>query len=185
MKNSKYGTSFVIFGVVCLITAWIFSSQTGDSLKQSFPPAGGKFGPVTIDKKNEVVEIKITQRVANGHWSAIEAEVVDAKDQYLFAFSEELWFETGRDSEGPWQEGKRNYDISVTFPKPGNYFINFSSENSRSSSVDEIRVEASKKLGSSLAHLWLGFISLIIGVATLFFSGDSSGWIKSLEKTGL
>lgn len=185
MKTNKYGLSFLVFGIICLLTAWILSSHTGYAIKQNFPSSGGKFGPIKIHEVNEVVELKIAQHVGDRHWSAIEAEVVDAKNNYLFAFSEELWFETGRDSDGPWQEGKRNYDISVTFPEPGNYFINFSSENSRSSSVGQIRIEANKKLGSSIAHLWLGFISLIIGVAILYFSGGFSGWIKQLEKTGL
>ncbi|MFT7222833.1 MAG: hypothetical protein ACI82Z_000364 [Cellvibrionaceae bacterium] len=184
MKKNKYGLSFVIFGLICLITAWVLSSHTGDTVKQSFPSTGGKFGPIKIHKKNEVVEIKIAKNVGNRSWSAIEAKVVDAKDNYLFAFSEELWFETGRDAEGPWQEGKTNYDISVTFPKPGNYFINFNSTNS-GSSEGNIRVEANKKLGSSIAYKWIGFISLIMGLAihatstVLYESGNDR------RKTGL
>lgn len=177
MKTNKYGLSFVIFGLICLITAWVLSFHTGDTIKKSFPSIGGKFGPIKIHEKNEVVEIKIAQHVGDRHWSAIEAEVLDEKDNYLFAFSEELWFETGYDSDGRWEEGKRKYDISVTFPEPGNYFIDFSSENSRDFSVGDIRIEANKKLGSSIAHLWLGFISLLIGVAILYFSGGFTSWI--------
>lgn len=171
-----------MFGITCLLTAWILSSHIGDAIKQNFPSAGGQFGPIKIHEKNEIVELKISQHVGDRHWSAIDAEVVDAKGNYLFAFSEELWFETGRDSEGPWKEGKRNYDLSLTFPEPGNYFINFNSENSRNSSVGDIRVEARKKLGSSIAHFWIGFISFIIGVSILFYFGGSfTSWIEGLD----
>ena len=185
MKTNSYGLSFIIFGVICLITAGIFSSYTSDTLKQSFPATGGKFGPLKIEGENEVVEINIAQQVGDRHWSAIQAEVVDAKDNYLFAFSEELWFETGRDPDGPWQEGKRSYAISVTFPEPGNYFINFSAKNSGSANVGDIHVVANKKLGSPIVHLWLGFISFIIGIAILYFSDRFSGWAKQLGKKGL
>ncbi|MEW8625620.1 MAG: hypothetical protein AB2551_07705 [Candidatus Thiodiazotropha sp.] len=181
MNTDKYGLSFVIFGLICLITAWILSSHIGDNIEQSFPPTGGKFGPIKIEEESEVLEIVVTQHVGDRHWSAIEAEVVDEKGNYLFAFSDELWFETGRDSDGPWQEGKNKYDISVTFPRPGNYFIHFSSENSRSSSVGDINVKANKKLGSSVAHLWLGAISFVIGVALFYFSGGFTRWFERLQ----
>ena len=178
MKMNKYGLSFLVFGLICLFTAGILSSHTGNSIKQNIPPTGGKFGPIKIQEKNEVVEIEVAQRVGDKHWSAIEAKVVDAKDNYLFAFSEELWFETGYDADGRWQEGKNQYDISVTFPEPGNYFIHFSSANSDGSNVGGIRVEANKKVGSSIIHLWLGCLSLIIGAAIIYLKDFSGGVTK-------
>ena len=181
MKNNKYGISFILFGVICLITALVLSSSTEDTIKKTFPAEGGKFGPIEIQKQNEVIKIRVSQDVANRQWSTIEAEVVDAKNQYLFAFSEGLWFETGRDSEGQWQEGKRNYDIPITFSKRGSYYINFKSENSGSAGVGQIRVEVTKKLGSHLAHLWLGIISLIAGIVISYLFGGLKEWFEQFE----
>ena len=178
MQTNKYGLSFIIFGLICLFTAWVLSSHSGDVAEQNFPPSGGKFGPITVDEENEVVEIVIAQRVGNRQWSSVEGRVVDASGNYLFAFSEELWFESGYDAEGAWQEGKNHYDISVTFPKPGDYFIDVSSVNSRSSGVGDIHVKANKKVGSSIAHLWLGFLSLIIGGVIIYFSGLGGSFKK-------
>jgi hypothetical protein len=185
MTINKYGLSFFIFGFICLFTAWVLSSHTGSSLTQNFPSTGGKFGPIEIRGKNEVVEFEVAQRVGDRHWSAIEAKVVDAKDKYLFSFSEELWFQKGYDADGAWQEGKSKYAISVTFAEPGNYFVNFSSTKSQGANVGGIRVEANKKVGSSIAYLWLGCISLIIGVAILYFSGDFTRLFNRLENTRL
>ncbi len=182
MKINRYGLSFIVFGIICLITAWILSFSVGNSVKQRLPAKGGKFGPIQVDKKNEIVEIKVSQNVDSRHWSSIEAEVLDDKNKYLFAFSEELWFETGYDSEGQWKEGKQKYDISITFPQPGKYFIKFSSANSRSSNVGDIRVVVNKKLGSSIAHNWMGYISLFLGIAILYFSRKSKGPNKRRTK---
>lgn len=172
MNNYKHGISFILFGLICLMTAWILSSSIGDSIKQSIPSSGGLFGPIKTHQNNEIVEITIAQQVSDRHWSTVIAEVMDEDHNYLFSFSEELWYETGRDAEGPWSEGRTNSNISVTFPESGNYFINFSSENSQNSRAGDIQVEVSKKLGSSLAFLWIGFISLIIGIVLLFYFSD-------------
>ena len=177
-QKNNYGLSFIIFGLVCLFTSWVLSFHSGDSIKQSFPSTGGKFGPIEIHNKNEVVEIEVTQRVGNRHWSNIEARVVDANSNDLFAFSEELWFESGYSADGAWQEGKNQYDISVTFAEPGSYFIDFSAVNSDNSGVSDIHVQANKKVGSSIAYLWLGFLSLIIGAAIIYFTGLSGSLTK-------
>lgn len=169
--DKKYGIAFLAYGVACLITALVLSMNVGDSISQSFSPKGGKFGPIEVVEENEVVNIAVSQHVKDRNWSYVEGEVVDSNDNYLFSFSEELWFETGRDSDGYWEEGKRSYDISITFPKPGKYFLNFTSENNRSSGVGDIRVKAMKEIGSNVAFLWLGCISLILGGAILHFSG--------------
>ena len=166
------------FGVICLLTSWVLSSQTGASIKQQFPSSGGKFGPIEIREENTVMEIAISQRVENRQWSNIEARVTDAHNNDLFGFSEELWFEKGYDSDGAWQEGKNNYDISVTFAKPGKYFIDFTAQNSQTYSVGDIFVRANEKVGSSVAHLWLGLFSLVIGVVIIYLTSSNNTAIK-------
>ena len=172
MQINKYGLSFIGFGIICLLTSWVLSSQTGFSIKQRFPPDGGKFGPIEIREENTVMEIAISQRVENRQWSNIEARVTDAHNNDLFGFSEELWFEKGYDSDGAWQEGKSKYDISVTFAKPGRYFIDFTAQNSQSYGAGDIFVEANQKVGSPIAHLWLGLLSLVIGVVIIYLTGS-------------
>ena len=178
MEMNKYGLSFIGFGFICLLTSWVLSSHTGVSIKQRFPPSGGKFGPIETGEENAVVEIEIAQRVSDRNWSNIEARVMDAYDNNLFAFSEELWFEKGYDSDGAWQEGKNNYDISVTFAKPGKYFIDFTAQNSQTYSVGDIFVRANEKVGSSVAHLWLGLFSLVIGVVIIYLTSSNNTAIK-------
>ena len=173
MQINKYGLSFIGFGLICLLTSWALSSHTGDSIKQRFPPSGGKFGPIEITEENTVMEIEVSQRVNDRHWSNIDARVIDSYNNDLFSFSEGLWFETGYDADGAWQEGKSQYDMPVTFAKPGRYFIDFTTTNSEDRGVGDIFVEANEKVGSSVAHLWLGLLSLIIGAVIIYLTNFS------------
>ena len=50
--------------------------------------------------------------------------------QSLFSFGEELWHETGYD-EGHWREQNNAFNMDITFPNPGTYYIRFSSESSQ------------------------------------------------------
>ena len=179
MQINKYGLTFIGFGLICLLTSWVLSSHTGASIEQRFPPTGGKFGPIEIKEENTVLEIVISQRVSDRHWSNIDAKVSDSYNNNLFAFSEGLWFETGYDADGAWQEGKDKYDMSVTFAKSGRYFIDFTATNSQDQSVGDIFVEANEKMGSSVAYLWLGLLSLIIGVVIIYLTNFSSNPVNN------
>lgn len=167
--DTRCGLAFIVFGLICLLSGFILSSGSGKALSQIFSAEGGKFGPIIIRDDNEVLDIKIFQEVSDSHWSSVEAELVDESGNYLFAFGDELWSESGRDADGYWHEDKFSYELTTTFPKAGQYFINVASNNSQVSSVGTIHVRATPRLGSSVAYTWLGALSIILGLVALYF----------------
>ena len=82
----------------------------------------------------------------------------------------EFWEESGRDSDGAWREKKENYDLKVTFPEKGNFYLSFKSEMKASSAGGSIKIKVEEKRGSSLAHFILGIFSIMIAVGVLLYT---------------
>jgi hypothetical protein len=162
----KVATVFIIFGLLSLLTSWIYSMETEKVANTSFQPYGNgasaELGPINVRKHNETYSISIKANLASQSWSHIEGQVLNSNKQYLFAFGKELSYYSGRDSDGAWTELDNDYSMNVTFPKPGTYYLKFNTESDRTPS--NIVVKVSKKRGSSLPHLWFGILTLIIGI---------------------
>jgi hypothetical protein len=163
----KIATVFIVFGLLGLLTAWIYSMETENIINTSFRPAGlsgqsAEVGPIKVNKNNESYSISIKANMPSQSWANIESQVLDSNRQYLFSFGKELSRYSGRDSEGSWAEVDNGYSMNVTFPKRGIYYLQFNTESDRVPSVVAVRV--SKKRGSSLPHMWFGIIALLIGI---------------------
>ena len=177
----KVASVFIVFGIVSLITAWVFSMETQRLFRDTvstyvYPPVPtqqflsgeqeeGKdvatIGPITVLKSKEVYEITIASGLPENTWSFVEGEVLDAEKEYLFSFGKELWHETGYD-DGAWRESETSYSMKLTFPEPGQYYLNLKS--SGTYNPDALQVDISKKRGSSLPHLVFGLFTLVIGI---------------------
>lgn len=154
------------FSGLCFLTSFIFNLGigAGEEIRQSLPSEGGDVGPISISKKYAVYNIEVRKNIRrDGEWSFVSGDVLDSNKEYLFGFGSELWKESGYDSDGAWYEEKTDYDLKVTFPKPGNYFLRFKTE-SNSRDHGGVLITLSPKIGSSLAHFILGVISLIMVV---------------------
>jgi hypothetical protein len=178
----KVATVFILFGILSLITAWVFSMETerlfsntvrtyvSPSVPSQQAVAGeqddGKdvatIGPITIQKYKEVYEITIVSSLPENSWAFVEGEVLDAEKDYLFSFGKELWHETGYDDEGAWRESDNSYSMKLTFPQPGQYYLNLKS--SGSYNPDAVQVTISKTRGSSIPHFVFGTVTLLIGI---------------------
>jgi hypothetical protein len=180
----KVATVFIAFGILSLITAWIFSMETqrlfSDTVRTYVSPsvpsqevvAGEQedanknvatIGPITVQKYKEVYKITIASSLPNDNWVFVEGEVLDAEKEYLFSFGKELWSETGYDDEGAWRESDNSYSMKITFPQPGQYYLNLKS--SGSYNPDTVQLTISKKLGSSIPHMVFGIFTLLIGIS--------------------
>ena len=171
-KPTQIAVVLIVFGVVCLITAGLFSISRGASIQQNLPPEGGIVGPLEVKKDNTVYLINVFQFVRNDNdWSAVTGNVLDQDKNYLFGFGQEFWKESGYDSDGRWTESKTTYDMKVTLPE-GNYYLEFEAD--RSPTIDSgISVSVSKKMGSSLPFLVAGILSLILGVVINEFANQT------------
>lgn len=160
------------FSGLCFLTSFIFNvdSGSGAQIKQTLPHNGGYVGPIQVNKRNSVYNIEVQKDIRQyGRWSFVGGDVLDAEKQFLFGFGQELWKESGYDSDGPWYEENTSFDLKVTFPQSGVYYLRFKEE-SNSSERGNIMVSVSPKVGSSLAHFMLGVVSLI-GMLVLLVLG--------------
>ncbi|MDA9817847.1 hypothetical protein N9C35_02265 [Flavobacteriaceae bacterium] len=159
----KIATVFIICALVSLATAWFYSFNKEFTAKATFSPENNAIiGPIYTKKHKETYNISILANIPLQSWSFIEGEVLDSSKEYLFSFGKELWRESGYDSEGPWQENNNSYDVNITLPKVGIYYLNFKTENAQK--LKSFSVIVNKKNGSSLPHLWFGIFTLIIGI---------------------
>jgi hypothetical protein len=163
----KVATVFIVFGLLSLLTAWVYSMETEQVVNTSFRPSGtsdvsAEIGPINVRKYNESYIISIKASLSSQSWASIDGQVLNSNKQYLFSFGKELSYYAGRDSEGGWTELDNDYSMNVTFPNPGTYYLQFNTESDRSPSNVEVKVI--KKRGSTIPHMWFGIIILIIGI---------------------
>ena len=162
----KVATVCMLVGVVSLLTAWVYSFDGAKVLDVRVTPKAGAqaaiSGPINVAKYNETYTITITASMRSRSWSFIEGQVLDYNKNYLFSFGKDLWDEEGRDADGYWRDINNTYDITVTFPKPGAYYIRLQSEYNKAPRNVTIRVY--RQLGSGIPHFWLGILALLAGV---------------------
>jgi hypothetical protein len=178
----KIATVFIVCGFISLCTAWVFSWETAQVFNHTVTgPAAAPvpfrlegprpseivkdvttLGPIFVAKNREVFAIRLTAPLPANTWAFLEGEVLDAEKEYLFSFGKEIWHETGRDSDGAWQESDLDYTMKVTFPQPGVYYLKLKANGSHD--VTAIAVTISKRRGSSLPHLIFGISTLLIGL---------------------
>ena len=111
-------------------------------------------GPIVVEQPGEVFEINVRANLPDNHWSFIEVELLDGNEEYLYSFGQELWRESGRDSDGNWSESRRDFETKLTFPVTGFYYLNFIVESKSSKDPKSINVNVIKRKGSDIPHFW-------------------------------
>ncbi len=162
---NKIAVVFLAFSALCFVTSLFLSMGAGKSLKESLPAAGGTIGPIEVKEDYSVYLISVKQAIkSNGAWSFVSGDVLDANREYLFGFGKEFWKETGYDSDGRWNESVSDYDMKVTLPEKGTYYLRFNTDMSSPRAAGDIQVTVQPKHGSSLAHFILGIFGIIASI---------------------
>ena len=167
-RAATRGLSYILvgFALVYLITSAVLDMSAGIREQQQLPPAGGTVGPIEVAEAGTVLEVEVSQYISkNRAWSFIVGELQDENNRYLTGFGDELWYETGYDSDGRWVESERDFEDKLTIRKPGKYYFKFTAESKDGTKqMPPIRVEIEQKLASSIPHFVGGILLLIIGV---------------------
>jgi hypothetical protein len=172
-----------VYALVCLTAAFILSFSTGKKMSQAIDMSGGEFGPIDVVEDNSVYSINISQSVTANSWTFITIDVLDQDKQYLFSFGDELWHESGYDSDGNWTESKNNFSLKMTFPTKGRYFLSLEGERSDNNGNAFATISLNRKIGSSLGFSVVGILSLLLAVAIWFFRNKNS--IHATNTTGV
>ncbi len=164
---NKIASVFIIFGVLSIITSFIFTMDRSKIVEKSLHPYKNnssklEIGPINTKKYKESYSIKIKAALFRQSWSFVEGVVLDNNKEYLFSFGKELSSYSGYDGEGYWAEVKNNYAMNITFPKPGIYYLIFSTTGG--TVPDQVKISISKKIGSGIPHLIFGILLIIMGI---------------------
>lgn len=172
-------------GVVSLLTAaWFTAGER--LLVDRLPPEGGVVGPIQITEPNTVLEVKVRQSLnlpggssygTRSTWSFVSGEVLDAEQEYLFGFGDELWKESGYDGTY-WTESKDDYEVKVTIPESGTFYLGFTTElpqigRAAGGSPGPIAVRVERKRGSAIPHFVFGICAILLGLLMRFFASKA------------
>lgn len=164
--------------IVSFITASVFGSYSGSPPITLKIPAeelrGGKIvGKIETTREYASYQVELRHPIDYTHqWSQVTGEVLDANQNTLFAFGEELW----ADREG----GKRSISANLNFPKKDTYYLKISVEMApNASDPPPLEVTYGQTAGSGVMFNWLGVLAAIAGVGLWLVKGGGSGAIMS------
>lgn len=153
-----------LFGVASLLTALFFATDGKAIAQGTIDKNGGMLGPFPVEKPGQVLTLYVSQPFRTDNvWSFVTGEVLDAEQEYLFSFGEELWRETGYD-EGFWRETKGDFELQVTIPQPGVYHLAFQTERSGPQVGGDLKVRVVTRGGSAVPHFAAGLVALLLAV---------------------
>lgn len=156
---------FVAFALMSLATAFFFNINAGKVTRNSFSSQSDAIvGPIYVHKHKDTYNVEVRANIPNQSWAFVEGEVLDSQGEYLFAFGKELWRESGCGHDGCWKEASISYDLKVSFPEPGRYYLKFLGNPESNTYAPPYTVTVSKKNGSVLPHLWFGLFNFAIAL---------------------
>ena len=162
-----YAFIFGIYCAICLLFAAIMSGDSSVRDMRLINSDSGRFGPIHIDKKNTIKNINIYKDVSLGRWTSIDVDVLDAQGTKLFSFGDQLWHESGYDSDGAWEESNREIEIPITFRSPGKYYLDIRTDTNETSQLSIYVSEATQR-GSSIPFVLLSILSLIAALVCYY-----------------
>ena len=196
---AKMGYVLAFFGLLSLFTAWVFTGKGSTVIKQSFSPniisssnsyetvtnygfprrvpiqkhvsSAYEIGPINVRKANHIYHIDISANLREQSWSFIEAELLDKDKNYLFSFTNELSYYSGYEGGESWTERDSHFDMNITFPKAGTYYLRFASESNKVPSSISVRVRQQR--GSAIPHMVFGVLCLVAAFFLFKFRGSS------------
>ncbi len=125
-------------------------------------------GPIEVSEKQSTLRFQATRNMhVNGNWISVQADVLNENKGFLFSVSDELWYESGRDSEGPWSEAHDMFDAKFTLGK-GKYYIAIQAEYS-SGMRPYLFVRVSEVFGATSLLLVVGIVSGFAAVIIFIF----------------
>lgn len=83
-----------------------------------------------VPQDGQMMRFELKGTMKMNSWKAMDMEVYQADGTYLFSYQDDLWSESGRDSEGHWTERKTKASFEIRFAKKGKYQLYLTDSNS-------------------------------------------------------
>lgn len=161
------------FGVIALILAaiaWNMGSTVATETAQLSTTNPIVSIPVNFEdgSRPAMVKIKMQGSLPLNSWAEVDVSVVDPQDVELYVFSQEFWHESGRDSDGAWEESDYSGTGKFVPGLDGTHEIEVEL-GERSSGVNGMTVQVEVVKNHMLPTWFLGFgiIGTILGIILL------------------
>ena len=170
-----------IFSIVCFFTVFLYENGSkASTYEYSNLEENTLLGPIKTANKSQIYKIIVTYPRINNFSSYISGEVLDENKNTLYEFGKDLWHESGRDSEGYWQEYDKKMEAFLTFSQKGTYYIQLQTSNNR---LPHMKIKLIKTPGSYIPFLIAGVFSLV-SVIFLFFTFNKNFISGTFAKIG-
>ncbi|MCG7537088.1 hypothetical protein [Pseudoalteromonas sp. OOF1S-7] len=122
-----------------------------------------------VPEDGQMMRFELKGVMKMNSWKAMDIEVYQADGTYLFSYQDELWSESGRDSEGHWTERKTDASFEIRLAKKGIHHLYLTDASSYSQKLDNTRYtfRVVPIRGDAGTLLPLQFIAGIIAVGCL------------------
>lgn len=174
------GMLMMVLAMASFVTGAVFSSYTGaPPITLKIPPEelkGGKIiGKIETSRDHASYQISLKHPIFSQHkWSQVTGEVLDAKQNTLFAFGEELWAD--------FEENKQSFSANFNFPKQDTYYLKVSVEmppNTDFRYTPPLEVTYGQTGGSGVMFNWLGALAIVAGIGLIMVKGGGVGSLFS------
>ncbi len=167
------GMAALVFGVIGLLMgAYFWNSGTKVATETAHLDATNTILTIPLNietaRRPTMVKIDMESEIPVNTWVEVDVSVVDPEDFELYIFTEEFWYETGSDEDGPWSE--KDYSGSGKFvpQETGDYEIEIElGEAHASVSAITVKVEVYKNHVLGTWFLGYGGVAAILGLGLL------------------
>ena len=127
-----------------------------------------------VPEDGQMMRFEVVGRTPMNTWKSVDIDVYDQVGNYLFTYQDELWAETGRDSDGRWTEYRDRAEFTQHFPKKGIYeaYVSESSGPSSRIKTNDFRFRVVPVLGNSRLLTPLVWVSGAIAFVCLLILGN-------------
>ncbi|KAF7781488.1 hypothetical protein PRUB_b0724 [Pseudoalteromonas rubra] len=92
-----------------------------------------------VPQDGQMMRFELKGTMKMNSWKAMDMEVYQADGTYLFSYQDDLWSESGRDSEGNWTERKTKASFAIRFAKKGKYQLYLTDQSSNNQKLNNTR----------------------------------------------
>lgn len=129
----RVGVALLVFAAVSAVTSLFLGEyerdydnprDPGEFRQMIYRDGNPVTGPFEVAAPHTIQNIQVHRGIRGDNASAtIQCEVLDERRQSMFAFQHGVWSMEGWDDEGYWGDHDSTFDLNVTFPSAGVYFM--------------------------------------------------------------
>ena len=176
---TKYAMALTVFSLVCLISAWFFNRNSGESQNYTFKDflkEEGQVQEIQTQKRHQVFELVASYPAHNltidRDWVSANLEIQSPTGTRLFGYSFNFFQEWRTNQDGDnYRHSENRESVKITLPYKGTYKIKVNGKTNATDANQSLSVNLKPKQASALPFFWAGVITLVLGVA--------SAWVAS------